>query len=194
MNRTDFMNQLEHNLRKLPKDEILEALQYYEDYFDDIGKENEKQALINLGNPQKVAAQIKAEYYINTAKESPNSVKTGLSTIKIVALAIFASPIALPLAGAAVIVAVSLLICVFALLASLLICGVAFAAVGICSVVCSVPMVFVHFFNAVALLGGGMFSLGAGYLLTIGAINMSKLTYRRTVKSVSKMVKRRTVS
>jgi len=194
MNRTDFLKQLKHSLSKLPEDEILDAMQYYEDYFDDIGQENEKQALLNLGPPQKVAAQIKAESYINTANENPGSLRSGLSSIKLVTLAIFASPIAVPLAAAAVIVAVALLISLFAILASLLISGVALIAAGIVFVVCSIPTLFVHFFSAVVLLGSGMFGLGAGYLLTIATVNMSQASYRGIVNSVAKRVKRRTVS
>ena len=40
MNRVDFMNQLERLLQSIAPAERDEALQYYNDYFDDAGKEN----------------------------------------------------------------------------------------------------------------------------------------------------------
>jgi len=40
MNRHEFIAQLKKKLRKLPFDEINEAVDYYEGYFDDAGEEN----------------------------------------------------------------------------------------------------------------------------------------------------------
>ena len=42
MNRTDFMTQLEYLLQSISPSEREEALQYYNDYFDDAGEENER--------------------------------------------------------------------------------------------------------------------------------------------------------
>ena len=43
MNRTDFMNQLESLLQSISSTEREEAMQYYNDYFDDAGAENEQE-------------------------------------------------------------------------------------------------------------------------------------------------------
>ena len=59
MNRVEFMNQLKNLLWDIPEHEREEALNYYEDYFDDAGAENEAQVIKSLGNPEKVAAIIK---------------------------------------------------------------------------------------------------------------------------------------
>lgn len=63
MNRTEFMRQLERLLQSVPQQEREEALQYYNDYFDDAGAENEKEVLDALGNPAKVAENIKRDLY-----------------------------------------------------------------------------------------------------------------------------------
>jgi len=60
MSRIEFMRQLETLLRDISVDERAEALQYYNDYFDDAGEENEEHIITELGSPQKVAAIIKA--------------------------------------------------------------------------------------------------------------------------------------
>ena len=43
MNRADFMDQLESLLQSIAPTEREEAIQYYNDYFDDAGKENEQE-------------------------------------------------------------------------------------------------------------------------------------------------------
>ena len=59
MNRIDFMQKLEAMLLDLPAAERQEALQYYEDYLNDAGAENEEEVLAALGSPEKVAASIR---------------------------------------------------------------------------------------------------------------------------------------
>ena len=59
MSRVEFMNQLKNLLWDIPEGEREEALNYYEDYFDDAGVDNEAQVIAALGSPEKVAAIIK---------------------------------------------------------------------------------------------------------------------------------------
>lgn len=59
MSRVEFMNQLKNLLWDIPEGEREEALNYYEDYFDDAGTENEAQVIAALVSPEKVAAIIK---------------------------------------------------------------------------------------------------------------------------------------
>lgn len=61
MNRIEFMSQLEILLRNVSDGEREEALQYYNDYFDDAGAENEQAVIEALGNPARVAENIRRE-------------------------------------------------------------------------------------------------------------------------------------
>lgn len=61
MNRKGFMDRLETLLAVIPEEEREEALQYYTDYFEDAGQENEEQVIKELGSPENVAAMIKAD-------------------------------------------------------------------------------------------------------------------------------------
>ena len=54
------MKRLEELLQDISENEREEALQYYNDYFDDAGAENEAQIIEELGNPEQVARTIKA--------------------------------------------------------------------------------------------------------------------------------------
>lgn len=60
MNRREFMAQLERLLNEIPENERLEALRFYNDYFDEAGPENEAQVIQDLGSPGRVAAVIRA--------------------------------------------------------------------------------------------------------------------------------------
>lgn len=61
MNRVEFMQQLERLLMDIPENDRLDAIAYYNDYFDEAGAENEAQVIRELGSPEKVAATIKTD-------------------------------------------------------------------------------------------------------------------------------------
>lgn len=61
MNKEEFLSQLETHLSGMPENEKQEALQYYRDYFEDAGKEKEKEILESLGSPAEVAENIRVE-------------------------------------------------------------------------------------------------------------------------------------
>lgn len=59
MDRKIFMQELEFLLQDISENERKEALSFYEDYFDDAGKENEQKIIEELGDPSRVAAIIR---------------------------------------------------------------------------------------------------------------------------------------
>lgn len=59
MNRQKFMSELEILLQNIPENDRLDAIAYYNDYFDEAGKENEELVIRELGSPEKVADTIK---------------------------------------------------------------------------------------------------------------------------------------
>ena len=60
MNRAEFMRRLTELLGDVPPAEREEAIQYYNDYFDDAGAENESGVIASLGTPEEIARAIKA--------------------------------------------------------------------------------------------------------------------------------------
>lgn len=60
MNRAEFMRRLAEILSDVPPAEREEAIQYYNDYFDDAGAENESGVIASLGTPEELARSIKA--------------------------------------------------------------------------------------------------------------------------------------
>lgn len=61
MNKSEYMNELEALLSDIPVAEREEALQYYIDYFEDAGEENEQEVLETLGTPVQVADTIRRD-------------------------------------------------------------------------------------------------------------------------------------
>ncbi len=59
MNRADFMKELTELLADVSPTEREEAIQYYNDYFDDAGAENEQSVIASLGSPAQLAKTIK---------------------------------------------------------------------------------------------------------------------------------------
>lgn len=59
MSRWEFMRQLEELLSDISPSEREEALQYYNDYINDAGRENEAEAIQSLGSPEQVARSVK---------------------------------------------------------------------------------------------------------------------------------------
>lgn len=78
MSRKEFMEELENMLGNIQDAERDEALQYYNDYFDEAGPENEEQVIRELGTPAKVAAIIKTSVLENV-NEAGEFSETGYS-------------------------------------------------------------------------------------------------------------------
>ena len=62
MNREGFLEGLARLLADIPENERQEALEFYNNYFDDAGPENEARVIEELGGtPERAAASIRAE-------------------------------------------------------------------------------------------------------------------------------------
>ena len=119
MNRVEFIRQLESLLWDLSESDRLDAIAYYNDYFDEAGIENEERVLKELGSPERVAAMIKAdlntdgnekaEYTeqgysdgrqgVNPNTPAPRKEKKKLPMALIIVLLVFAAPVLLGVGG-----------------------------------------------------------------------------------------------
>ena len=169
MTKAKYLNQLDRKLRAMPDNERRDALEYYDGYLSDAG--DEAAAMARLGSPAEVAANILVSH---AAKEpapgetGQSAGKTGAKGFKIawmVALAIFALPVGLPLVIALAAIAFTL---IFSLLAIVLATGatiLAFLFTGAVGLILFPMIVPQDAGIALFLLGGGLASLGLGILL-----------------------------
>lgn len=78
MNRAEFMRRLSELLKDVPPAERDAALQYYNDYFDDAGAENEGGVIASLGTPEELAGSIRAG--LNDGQNTGEFTESGFST------------------------------------------------------------------------------------------------------------------
>ncbi|MBR2402149.1 MAG: hypothetical protein IKB01_05150 [Lachnospiraceae bacterium] len=166
MNRVEFMQQLERLLMDIPEHDRLDAIAYYNDYFDEAGIENEAQVIRELGSPEKVATTIKmdlnasgnteAEYtehgyddgrdanHINTPAKQENTSKNkkqkrDFPLALIIILIIFASPILVGVGGGAFGVIIGILATIFGIVIAAVVTVLALAiAMLACGIACLV--------------------------------------------------------
>ncbi|MBC8535260.1 DUF1700 domain-containing protein [Feifania hominis] len=194
MTRAEYFIALERELRALPEEEQRSALLYYAEYFDDAGPEREQEVMAELGAPEQVAAQIMTDFAVKSAAEAPAPpVKKGLSTVWMVILAIFAAPIALPLALAGAIVVLALLLVVFVLIVAFFAVCLALFAASIAAAILGLTALPAHPPTAIALIGAGLVVFAVGILLTMPTIWFARLSVSGVARLGSKLLVRRRV-
>ncbi|MDO4545702.1 MAG: DUF1700 domain-containing protein [Bacillota bacterium] len=158
MNRKEFIKTLRDGLSKLPEEEIQAAVEYYEEYFDEAGPEREAEVIKELGNPKKIAGQIRSEYAVKLLDEDEKpTAKKGLSAVWWVILGICSAPVSIPLAIALVILAVCAFITVF--------CGLIGIFVTIIGCILgAIGMIVLGFASIPVALSSALFFLGIGIL------------------------------
>lgn len=220
MNRIEFMTELAALLQDISVEERVEAMQYYNDYFDDAGEENEEKIIEELESPAKVAAEVKAglktqeddisEYretgYTDTrfeSKESPakredtwqsatensgekNPPRTSkvLKIILIIAIAICAFPVAVPLALGIFGVVFGLGVVVVALFAALLIGSVAVAIAGVVLFVTGLITLVTEFAIGLALTGSGMIVTVIGVIATVASVRLCIIVFPGIIRGI----------
>lgn len=100
MTRTEYLAQLDNYLKKLPQTDYQEALDYFTEYFDEVGPEGESAAMAELGSPKEAAHEIiinLLDKKIEEDSQDASSVKNSKQIVQIAILSILAAPLAIPL-------------------------------------------------------------------------------------------------
>jgi len=187
MNRSEYMAELKKSLSGIPYEEAEIAVRYYEEYFDDAGVQNEANAIDSLGPPSEVAAKIINDYVDKT----PRTARKGLSAAGVVILAIFASPIALPIALSAFAVFLSLFITYGAVVLTFGITGGALVLAGVVTFFTSLSLVFTHFPTMMFFAGAAVFMSGVGLLFISLTAVLSKIGLSLLAKIAGRFLKKK---
>ena len=175
MDREQFLWELRARLEdRIPPRYLEEVMANYAAYFEDAGPEREAEVIAGLGGPAQVARQILGEAALRDVKHRGGR-NTGLKTLGLVLLALFASPIAIPFAILVAAVACALVVAILAVFVSIFGAGVACVGAGMLSAAAGFGQVLHHWSSTVYLLGRGMVSAGAGVLLIAAAIWLTGL-------------------
>jgi uncharacterized membrane protein len=193
MNKEQFLLQLREELKRLPPDEADSAMEYYEEYLEEAGPENEAATIAAWGSPAKIASKISVEYEMKQVVANKSN-KKGLSAIWVVVLAIFASPIAIPLAAALAAVVLALALVVITLIVTLGVVALSFAVSGLVGVVKGIGMITTSFPTFLLFTGVGLFLAGAGILMCPFIARVSKSGFLSIAKLFNKYLLRRKLS
>lgn len=191
MNRADYMKQLAYKLRRLPRPDYDRAMEYFYEYFEEAGTENEQQAIEDLGTPQQAAEQIIQDIAREnlTPKNEPRSVRRSLSTVWIVILAIFASPIALPLALAFILVLLCAVLCAFMFILCIILAAISTIATGVIAFFCGIFLLFVSFPSGLSTLGLSLVCLGLSVFIAMASIKLTRWVWDLLRKLMRRFVK-----
>ena len=183
MNRLEFMHQLENLLWDIPENDRLDAIAYYNDYFDEAGSENEKQVIHELGSPERVAAIIKADlntsgnekaeyteqgYSDGRSGVNPNTPATRkqkrqLPLALVIVLLVFASPVLLGIGGGLIGGVFGLLGGIIGIVAG----GIGMLFGGIVSLVSGIVKLVVSPIKGLVLIGTGSLITALGILFVL---------------------------
>lgn len=188
MNRVEFMKQLERLLGDIPENDRLDAIAYYNDYFDEAGTENEVQVIRELGSPGKVAAIIKADLnanrdantaYTQHDEESPNmptrresgyhapKQKKGLPWPLFIVLLIFASPLLIGTFGGLFGAILGVAGALVGIAIAFVVCGLALLIAGTVCFVVGIVRVFISPVEGLITVGLGSIMLALGILFGV---------------------------
>lgn len=192
MDREKFLYELQARLLgRIPDQQLQAVMEYYNAYFDDAGPEREQEVLNGLGSPAQVARQILGERALKDMEQKEN--RGVLKTLGIVIMAIFAAPIALPVALALAIMAFVL---VLLTVMAVLLVGVA----GVCGIIAGVAVAVLGFqtlltswATTVYFLGGGLLTAGLGILLILVTLTLGRLCIRGFTRLAGRILRRKEV-
>lgn len=197
MNRAEFMRQLEVLLQNISPAEREEALQYYNDYFNDAGVENEQAVIEALGTPAKVAENIKRDLYgsgygdntyeraaagthavvqykqgISRGTEEKEKMSPGMIAL-IVVLCILASPVLLGVGSGALGVLAGVIAAWFSMIIGFGAAALSLLVLMIVLIIVGAMCLVTSPLTGLALFGGGLVCGGIGLLFLMLTVAMA---------------------
>lgn len=200
MDREQYLRELEARLsNRMPPQELLNVMRYYTEYFDEAGPEGASGVMLDLGSPGDLTGRILGETVVSTAGPDPSGgeawrepPRRGLRSVWGVLLAIFAAPIAIPLAVGLFVLALGILAAIFALFLGLGAAGVLCVAMGVLSAVCGFTAVLTGgVATTMYFVGGGMLVAGFGALLLAGGFAVTGVCLRGLGGLMGRLLHRR---
>lgn len=79
MTKKEYLSELESHLISISEEERLNAIQFYDEYFEDAGPENEQQVISELGKPFSLAKSIICEQSAYSKSRSYSNYKASIS-------------------------------------------------------------------------------------------------------------------
>lgn len=177
MKKDEYLSQLDHYLRKLPTEDYQEAIEYFQEYFEEAGPENEAALMEELGSPKEAAYDLIQNLLDKELSASQSTKRNFWKVSTLMALVILASPLTFPIA----LFVIALLFTILALFGAFLLTSLTF---GITGILISIVAFYESFVNLVSSPASFAFGIGIGtFLLGLGSL-LCLLTYSIGTSSV----------
>ncbi|MGV3028030.1 DUF1700 domain-containing protein [Streptococcus hyovaginalis] len=191
MTRTEYLAKLDRYLHRLPEKDYQEAMDYFTEYFDEAGPENEAQVMTELGTPKEAAQDLLEQLWDKQEDREPS--RSRFKGLRLALLTLIVAPLSL----LAILVAVPLVI-VF--LATIL----AFVVSALASLLGGVAVLAVFIWESMTLpgltpaamamgIGAGLLIMGLMLLLYLIFIGLSKVLTRFLIAIIRRLTRRKGV-
>lgn len=191
MTKVEYLAKLDKYLRKLPKEDYQEAMDYFSEYFEEAGPENEAQVIAELGTPKEAARDIISRLLDEKIIDQEKTPKSRVSMVWLAILAILSAPVTLPLALFLFLAVITILAHGVAAIAVVLSLGVAFLTSGIYMLFDSWSYLNISFSATALSFGLGLLALGLSLLALLAAGAVCKVVGRSIVNLARKTENKR---
>ena len=190
MTRKEYMEQLKKYLKRLPKEDYDNAIEYFSEYFDEAGPENEARVIAELGTPKEAAHEVISRLLEEKIVEDKSSLRNKTTILWIAILAVLASPVALPILLFFLAMIVTLLMIIFAVIVTALALTFALLISGVYTFFTSFSLLSVSL--ASTLFGGGLGLLmfGGALLLLLISFEICKLIVKLITLLIKWLIKK----
>ncbi|MFR1049589.1 MAG: DUF1700 domain-containing protein [Streptococcus salivarius] len=190
MTRTEYIAKLTKYLRKLPQQDYEEAIEYFMEYFEEAGPENEARVIAELGTPKEAAHEVISRLLEEKIVEDKSSLRNKTAILWIAILAVLASPVALPILLFFLAMIMTLLMIIFAVIVTALALTFALLISGVYTFFTSFSLLNVSL--ASTLFGGGLGLLmfGGALLLLLISFEICKLIVKLITLLIKWLIKK----
>ena len=190
MTKTEYIAKLTKYLRKLPQQDYEEAIEYFMEYFEEAGPENEARVIAELGTPKEAAHEVISRLLDEKIIEDKSSLRNKTTILWIAILAVLASPVALPILLFFLAMIMTLLMIIFAVIVTALALTFALLISGIYTFFTSFSLLSVSL--ASTLFGGGLGLLmfGGALLLLLISFEICKLIVKLITLLIKWLIKK----
>ena len=190
MTRTEYIAKLTKYLRKLPQKDYEEALEYFMEYFEEAGPENEAQVIAELGTPKEAAHEVISRLLDEKIIEEKSSLRNKTTILWIAILAVLASPVALPILLFFLAMLLTLLVVIFAVIVTALALTFALLISGIYTFFTSFSLLNVSLASTLFRLGVGLLMFGGALLLFLISFEICKLIVKLITLLIKWLIKK----
>lgn len=190
MTKKEYMKKLAYQLRRLPKKDYDKAMDYFEEYFEDAGTEHEQKAIQDLRTPEEAASALILDLAQENAAKPPKTMKRRFSALWIAVLALFAAPIALPLALGILAVIGAVILGILAVVGGILISALAAVAGSILGIIGGIAIIPQTFGGGLITIGFSLMMIGCGILVTYFTILLARWLIVKLAGLLGRLVRR----